>query len=242
MSTFSEPACHHNRRSDPAGAHLWADARRWVARRCAVGRERWVSIIFILPTNGVRIVAEIMAARSAASMKTSKTMMAALVFATKPRSTSSDQSEDLNRKHARRLGEALGRRGDEGAHANLTRCGFSKRAGHTDDRAGQDAGQRQRQHVMEHDLHLRCADPERRVANRGWHRCDRVSPGDDDHWHGHQRQCQAADERSRARQVHEVQEHCQAQQAKMIDGTAARLLIETSIRSVQRLRGANSSR
>jgi hypothetical protein len=29
---------------------------------------------------------------------------------------------------------------------------------------------------------------------------------------------------------------------KMIDGTAARLLIETSIRSVQRLRGANSSR
>ncbi len=123
--------------------------------------------------------------------------------------------EDLHRQHARRLGDALGRRGDEGAHADhQQRRGLAQRARHADDGAGQDAGQRQRQDMVEHDLHLRRADAQRGVADRRRHRLDRVAPGDDDHRHGHQRQRQPADQGRRARQMHEVEEHREPEQAE----------------------------
>ena len=75
-------------------------------------------------------------------------------------------------------------------------------------------GKRQRKHVLEGHLHLRRADAERGIADRRRHRLDRVAPGDDDHRHGHQRQRQPADQRRRARQVHDVEEHREAEQAE----------------------------
>ena len=75
-------------------------------------------------------------------------------------------------------------------------------------------GKRERQDVVEHDLHLRRADAQRRLADRGRHGLDRVPAGDDDDRHRHQRERQAADQRGRARHVHEVQEDGEAEQAE----------------------------
>ena len=101
-----------------------------------------------------------------ASRKTSSTMIAAEVFSTKPRLTSSDHRKICTGSTVAGSVQPVGRRGDEGAHADhQQRRGLAQRARHADDRAGQDAGQRERQDVVEHDLHRRRAD--RRARRRG---------------------------------------------------------------------------
>ena len=73
-------------------------------------------------------------------------MIAALVFSTKPRSTSSDQRKICTGRTVAASVTPSGGVGDERAHADhQQRRGFAERTGHADDRAGQDAGQRQRQ-------------------------------------------------------------------------------------------------
>ncbi len=85
---------------------------------------------------------------------------------------------------------------------------------HADDGAGEHARHRQRQHVVEHRLHLRGADAERRLADRRRHRLQRGAAGDDDDRQRHQRQHQAADQRRRARQAEEVEEDGEAEQTE----------------------------
>ena len=170
-------------------------------------------------------------------------MIAAEVFSTKPRSISSDQRKICTGSTRRGVGDAAGRGGDEGAHADhQQRRGLAERAGHADDRAGEDAGQRERQDVVEHHLERRGADAEPAsridggtalIALRlamtitGIVISASVMPPT------------SGAERGRPKVWRNT---ARPSRPKMIEGTAARLLIETSMRSVQRFRGAYSSR
>ena len=68
--------------------------------------------------------------------------------------------------------------------------------------------------MLEHHLYGTGPDAECRVADAGRHRLDRVTPGDDDDRHRHQRQRHAADQRRRSWQVQQVEEDRQAQQTE----------------------------
>ena len=85
--------------------------------------------------------------------KTSSTMIAAAVLAWNPTSGKIRPKEDLNRKHGRGFGDAARHVDDKGDHADhQQRRGFTECVRHADDGAGQDAGERQRQNVMEYRL------------------------------------------------------------------------------------------
>ena len=93
-------------------------------------------------------------------------MIAAEVFSTKPRLTSSDQRKIWTGSTVAGSADAAGRRRDEGAHADhQQRRGLAQRARHADDRAGQDAGQRERQDMVEDDLDR--GSRRRRARRRG---------------------------------------------------------------------------
>ncbi len=76
----------------------------------------------------------------------------------------------------------------------------------------------------------------------GGHRLQRGTRGDDDGGQRQQSEHEAADHGRRTRQTEDVQEHREASRPNTMDGTAARLLMFTSMMSVQRFLGANSSR
>ena len=122
---------------------------------------------------------------------------------------------DLDRQYGCRFGEARGNIDDEGHHADhQQRRGFAERVRHADDRAGHDAGHRERQHVVEDRLLVRGADAESCFLDRGRHRLQRGARGDDDRGQHQKRQHQAADQRRRARQAEEIEEHRKAEQAE----------------------------
>ena len=104
---------------------------------------------------------------------------------------------------------------DECHHADhQQRRRLAERARHADDRARQHARHRERQHVVQHHLHLRGAEPERGLADRRRHRRQRCARRDDDHRQRHQAQHETADERRRARQPEDVDEQRETEQAE----------------------------
>jgi hypothetical protein len=173
----------------------------------------------------------------------SSTMIAALVFSTKPRLTSSDHRKICTGSTVD--GEQMPpAHRDERAHADEQQgCGLAQRTCHADDRAGQDAGQRERQDVVEHDLHRLAPTPSAASRIDGGTalialRLAMTITGID-----HQRERQPPTSGARAGQrPNQLMNTARPSRPKMIDGTAARLLIDTSIRSVQRFFGAYSSR
>lgn len=103
-------------------------------------------------------------------------------------------------------------RGDEAHHPDQQeRSGFPQSLREADDRAGQDAGHRERQHMVERSLHFRGADPQCRIADRGRHGLQRGAGGDDDRRQRHQGQHEATDQRGRLRQVRELDEDGEAE-------------------------------
>ena len=64
------------------------------------------------------------------------------------------------------IGEVAGRVDDEGDHADhQQRRGFTERARHADDRAGEDAGQSERHDMMKDALHMGGADAQSGLAD-----------------------------------------------------------------------------
>ncbi|MNY58348.1 hypothetical protein D3C86_1946740 [compost metagenome] len=87
---------------------------------------------------------------------------------------------------------------------------------------------------MEDGLHLRGAEAESRRADRGRNRLQCSAGGDDDRRKRHQRQDQAADQRSRARQAHEVDEDRQTQET-INDGGDGREVVDVHLDQVGEL-------
>ena len=67
---------------------------------------------------------------------------------------------------------------------------------------------------MKHDLQRAGSNTQGGFANRRWNRFHGVAPRDHNHRHGHQRQCQTANQRAGSWHAKKVQEHCQAEQTE----------------------------
>ena len=123
--------------------------------------------------------------------------------------------KNLHRQRGRGIDKVGRRVGDKRDHSNhQQRRGLSQRLRHPNDRAGEDAGHRRRQHMMKHALHSGRAQTQRRRQQRRRHSAQSGARGDDDGRQSHQRQHQAADQRRRARQLKNVDEHRQTEQAE----------------------------